>query len=250
MDYAKIKHAVLEVYQKCGVDSFPINCFDLLQQYGYACKEYSEQEEEKQERCFQVSDDAFRLKNIIYYNDLASFRRRRFSLAHELGHVVLGHKAPYTRLMEQEANYFAGQILAPPIAIHYSKCKNATDVSKIFVMTHEAAGYAFDDYRRWRRYLVHHEMSSLDKEMYTHFFNEYYDCFVWNISRCKRCGSMLINNPKDFCGECDYNFAEMKRFNEMIYRKASYAEEEYIPGFNAAEKQREYSYLKQNDLVF
>ena len=28
------------------------------------------------------------------------------SLAHEIGHIVLGHRTPYTNVKEREANYF------------------------------------------------------------------------------------------------------------------------------------------------
>ena len=64
---------------------------------------------------------------------------------------------------ETDANYFASNILAPRIAIHYSECKNANDVSHIFSMSYSAAEIAFDDYRRWRRYVAYHKTVS-----YTH----------------------------------------------------------------------------------
>lgn len=181
--------------------SFPINCFDLLQHYGYECLEYSELEKHKQEMCFKVSEDAFKLKDKIFYNDNVLFCRRRFSLMHELGHIILNHQAPYTARNEQEANFFAGNILAPRIAIHYARCKNANDVSKLFRMTYEASSYAFDDYRRWCRKAVY-RMSQYDKAMYQHFYDEHLKAFVWNKHTCHYCHQIIYNSSDKYCKNC------------------------------------------------
>lgn len=201
MNHEKILWKVLETFQKCNVKSFPINCFDLLEQHGYECMEYSELEEEKQTACHQVSDDAFRLNHIVYYNDSNKVCRSRFSLMHELGHIVLVHRAPYTNSHEQEANFFASNILAPRMAINYSGCKNATDVARIFRMTYEAASYAFDDFRRWRRIAVY-RMSAYDKAVYKHFYDSQKKCFVWHTHECKHCNDEIHNSLEEFCSYC------------------------------------------------
>lgn len=48
----------------------------------------------------------------LFYDAQANRRRMRFTLAHELGHIVLGHhqEQPWE---EKEADYFASQLLAP-----------------------------------------------------------------------------------------------------------------------------------------
>lgn len=201
MTYEEILWKILEVFQECNVKSFPINCFELLKHYGYECMEYSELEPNKQEACYQVSDDAFRLNYKVYYNDTVKFCRRRFSLMHELGHIVLDHQAPYSRQNEKEANFFAGNILAPRMAIHYSRCKNANDVAKLFRLTHEAASYAFDDYRRWRRKAIY-KMTAYDKAMYSHFYNPEEKCFVWSRRKCQKCDTVLCNTQKTICDSC------------------------------------------------
>jgi len=40
--------------------------------------------------------------------------RHRFSLAHELGHHLLGHRHGESKLAERQANIFAGALLVPP----------------------------------------------------------------------------------------------------------------------------------------
>jgi Zn-dependent peptidase ImmA (M78 family) len=40
--------------------------------------------------------------------------RQRFSLAHEIGHHLLGHRHGESELAERQANIFAGALLVPP----------------------------------------------------------------------------------------------------------------------------------------
>lgn len=48
----------------------------------------------------------------LFYDAHGNYSRRRFTLAHELGHIVLKHtqEQPYE---EKEADYYAAQLLAP-----------------------------------------------------------------------------------------------------------------------------------------
>lgn len=240
MTHEEILWKILEVYQECNVKSFPINCYELLKHYGYECKEYSELEPEKQEACFQVSNDAFRLHNKVFYNDNAKFCRRRFSLMHELGHIILEPKPPYTQMDEHEANFFAGNILAPRMAIHYAKCKNANDVANIFRMTYEAASYAFDDYRHWRRTAIY-RMSTYDKAMYQHFYEEAKECFIWNQHPCARCHTTLYNTLETHCNTCKIYPKTYQGYPAYLF---SYAPPKQREDFLIAE----YSWLYGNDL--
>lgn len=196
MTHREIEWKILEVFQECYVESFPVNIFELIEHYNYECVEYTEQSSIKQQACLSYSEDSFILKDKVYYNDAKPFRRRRFSLAHELGHIILGHKYPHTPQMEQEANYFSSRLLAPRMAIHYSCSRNAFDVSDRFLLTLEAANYAFKDYKHWLDNIKHNKMTILDKTMYDHFYNPFEKYFVWNVKYCRDCKSVIYNNPE------------------------------------------------------
>ena len=87
--------------------------------------------------------------HIIFFNNEDCKQRIRFSLGHELGHVVSGHKMdldehdPIYAKQEIEANYFAAQILMPDQIIR--ECENRgyriTDEYLVssFGVSHEAA---------------------------------------------------------------------------------------------------------------
>ena len=206
MDYNKIVTATIEVFRKCNVHSFPIDCEDLLKHYGYRLFSYKELRDRSPELyslSLGYSEDAFRAgaSKIVAYNPDRPHGRIRFSLMHELGHHVLGHTGVSDQ-NEKEANAFASHILAPRMAIHYSRCKNANDVARLFDMSFEAADNAFIDYRRWHRNVVIYKMSTVDKAMYAHFYSKEQKCFVWSKQSCCFCGRVLYNSMESHCKIC------------------------------------------------
>ena len=92
-------------------------------------------------------------KKIIYYNPTESEIRQRFTLAHELGHHLLGHtryKNEYRdnftekpdNLFDIEANLFAVEILMPSGAIlrlaGSKGCRTENDLAILFNVSLEA----------------------------------------------------------------------------------------------------------------
>lgn len=206
MDYNRIVAATIEVFRRCDVHSFPIDCEDLLKHYGYRILTYTELMKKNSELyslCIGYSEDAFRAgsSKIVAYNPDRPHGRIRFSLMHELGHHILGHTGSSDQ-NEKEANVFASHMLAPRMAIHYSRCKNANDVARLFDMSFEAADNAFIDYRRWHRNVVIYKMSAVDKTMYAHFYNKDQKCFVWSKQSCCFCGRVLYNSVESHCKIC------------------------------------------------
>lgn len=67
------------------------------------------------------NSDGFTCSNIIFYNKDCTVQRQRFTVAHELGHILLhSGRGIYNREpnkkdnpIEQEANVFASRLLAP-----------------------------------------------------------------------------------------------------------------------------------------
>ncbi|WP_455719013.1 ImmA/IrrE family metallo-endopeptidase [Anaerosporobacter sp.] len=133
----------------------------------------------------------------IFYNDEKPETRIRFSLMHELGHILLDSEDEFA------ANVFASNILAPRIAIQYSS-KNYKDVMNLFGLSEEAANIAFNDYKRWRLYIVNHnnKMSVNDQALYQHFYNAKVQKFVYKSNECIFCGRKLYNTFDRECGVC------------------------------------------------
>lgn len=196
MTISDIQERILSFYRTFSIQSFPIDCFSVVEQLGFQVKCYSELSSKKASACKALSPDACILDDILYYENMCPKKRMRFTIMHEIGHIVLESAS------EQDANIFASHSLAPRMAIHYSGCKNAADVSRYFGLSEEAADYAFNDYRCWHRTAVY-KMSPIDKKVYEYFYNADAGGFVYSMHRCAYCGKTIYNQPHiDTCSIC------------------------------------------------
>ena len=149
MDYNFIAKKTLSVYVECDIRSFPIDCFKILRHYNFRIYTYAQllaANPRLYEMCRKYSDDAFRYQNIICYNQQSHEKRIRFSLMHELGHYILGHKEDSDE-NEDEADYFASCMLAPRIAILKTGCGTAEDIHDQFDVSYAAANRILSDFR-------------------------------------------------------------------------------------------------------
>lgn len=152
MDYKLIADKTLEVFIECDIREFPIDCFAILKHYDfrvYSYKEIQATNSRLHEICKKYSNDAFRYENIICYNQKSVECRIRFSLMHELGHYLLGHKG-HSREIEDEADYFASCILAPRIAVRKLWYPTADDIHNKFGLSYAASNRVLNDLEKWR----------------------------------------------------------------------------------------------------
>lgn len=138
--YEKSTTAAYQFLMDMKVSNFPIDLFHIAELYDVSVVPYSEllsdpsvppEETERLRRMLTYScQDGFTRcidhEYVIFYNDAVIEKRIRFTLAHELGHIVLEHfedfleetslipteRALYQTL-EFEANSFARNLLAP-----------------------------------------------------------------------------------------------------------------------------------------
>lgn len=91
--------------------------------------------------------------HIIFLHTTLPIPRQRFTVAHELGHIVLGHVArghytlrnrePDARDSpdEQAANAFAARLLAPACVLHFAGIKTAEQIEQTCNISKQAAQY-------------------------------------------------------------------------------------------------------------
>lgn len=87
---------------------------------------------------------------IVLYNDnIKNSRRRNFTLAHEVGHICLGHDDDGP-VQEREANAFAAQLLLPRVLLRELVLKwdgsiHSDDVCAVFGASREATKLRMQD---------------------------------------------------------------------------------------------------------
>lgn len=150
---------------------------------------------------------------IIVYNEQQSKNRIRFSLAHELAHIVLGHLTdsmteisrgglddPTYYAMEGAANTFAGNFLAPPILIKErlnGKPFNINDIAAFFKLSSSAVrGYRLEDYNQWRLT----KPSKHEKAILLRCASRMHP------KRCARCNNFFYDRDAKFCPICGCHF--------------------------------------------
>ncbi|MBQ8171594.1 MAG: ImmA/IrrE family metallo-endopeptidase [Oscillospiraceae bacterium] len=82
-------------------------------------------------------------------------RRRRWTLAHELAHVLLGHVSgvhqEYSGQTENEADRLAAQLLAPLSVLHFCGVSSAAEIARLCGISKQAADYRYEELCRLRR---------------------------------------------------------------------------------------------------
>lgn len=153
-DYKIARNKAWETLIKCKITSLPINLATIARLNNITILKYSDSKQ-------NLTGDGFSLNvngvNVIYYNDKKLKARIRFTLAHELGHCLLGHLKfgkTYNRNSEQDfasmdvyemqANVFARDILMPATVLHSLNVKSADDISNICNVSMQSAEIRYD----------------------------------------------------------------------------------------------------------
>lgn len=143
MNYAYLYGKILSIYLQCGVKSFPIDCFDIVEKLGYNIVKYSELSPQKLEACKKLSFDACLIDRTLYYNDRVMLERVHFSIMHELGHDYLNTES------EEDADTFASHILAPRIIVHFLHPKTADCIHDTFGISYAASNIVLCNHKTW-----------------------------------------------------------------------------------------------------
>ena len=149
---------ILEVYRFSKITSFPVDCGKIASAIGYKIMSYQDKAENKEQlmEMLKMSNDAYVVgkDKIIYYNAAVKNERRiRFSIAHELGHIIMMENEN-----EDVANNFASNLLVPRPIVFAEKLHTADEISKYFNVSIAAANNVVVGMRKQKDYLKAYEM--------------------------------------------------------------------------------------------
>jgi len=127
LDYESIKQLTSDIYEDYDLNNLPIDIFNLVTRMGFKLAFASNLMKNKikngkiiDKYLFCTLPDGFSFKYdeketyVIFVNDIKCKKEaQRFTCAHELGHILLGHKGFYHKTEEDQANYFAHYLLSP-----------------------------------------------------------------------------------------------------------------------------------------
>ena len=186
-NYKKSRNAAWEILLACGVNALPVDLNLVLRHLDVRVYSYSRGQDMLaaaglEEVAQQVSGLTFYIgvQPIILYNGTEIPQRIRFTIGHELGHIVLGHVRPgeYTRQnrdpqpgddpVEQAANRFAADLLAPACVLWGLDLHRAEDIAQACKISIQAARFRAERmeilYQR-NKFLLH----PLERAVYQQF---------------------------------------------------------------------------------
>lgn len=177
--YEEIKEEVIDLFIRCDIQCIPINGFELAMKMGIRLIPYTSLSAEKYMTAIQCSPDGFYCEpgdgsERIYYNDAVGYERSNMTILHEIGHASLGHyDGMDAEVAETEARFFAKYAIAPPPLVHLIVPSCPQDIESAFVISLEAAYYAFDYYRKWLKQYQQTGVHSEYERRLLRLFREY-----------------------------------------------------------------------------
>ena len=186
-NYKKSRNAAWEILLACRVDALPVDLNAVLRHLEVRAYSYRRGRELLEAAGLtaaakRVSGLTFfaRAQPIILYNDAEMPQRIRFTVAHEIGHIVLGHVQPgeHTQQnrepqpgdspIEQAANRFAADLLAPACVLWGLDLHRAEDIARACKISIQAARFRAERmeilYQR-NKFLLH----PLERAVYKQF---------------------------------------------------------------------------------
>lgn len=142
-----------EVLIECKINALPVNLAEIAKHYGIKIVPYSKSSYVQKLNIADTDGFSTRklFKNIIYYNDNVENKGRiRFTIAHELGHCILGHtdsgntcyrnsETDDTDDIEFAANTFARDILMPATVLHSLNVNSIEEISDLCMVSRKSA---------------------------------------------------------------------------------------------------------------
>ena len=153
--YKEARDAAWQTLIDCNITSLPVDLHSIIKYLNYSVHTYSNSSLTQLLKKDVLNGDGFILQideiKHIYLNDkINNYGRRRFTLAHEIGHGVLNHPLEKIHFrhpeednpanqQEFQANIYARDILAPACVLKELQLNTAEDIMKTCLISRKSA---------------------------------------------------------------------------------------------------------------
>lgn len=159
-DYKNARDAAWEMLIDCGISELPVSTSQICEHYGWILRSYqgglrsiellglTGLMEKTDGFCAVTKNHVY-----IFYDRTMPVGRQRFTVAHEIGHLMLGHVGPgmattqnreptgTEKPEEQQANQFAARLLAPACVLHEIGATAPEDIARFCGISKKAAEF-------------------------------------------------------------------------------------------------------------
>lgn len=138
IDYARINELSTQFILGNNIDRLPVDVVSIAIQNSWSVIPYSQISKDIMSAYEEIiyTDWGFTLyfanRYMIFYNDNIKIGAQRFTIAHEIGHIVLEHFINSdAEIREIEANCFAANILMPINVLRVCRVESAEELSTL-----------------------------------------------------------------------------------------------------------------------
>lgn len=139
--YIEARNKAWQTIIDARINKLPITLSKIAEYYNIQILNYHSNSNDDPEDGYSVN---YRGNLIIYYNSNKIKLRTRFTIAHELGHCILGHLENFSEtkhrnseiwtnenIQETQANIFARDLLMPATVLHSLNVSSPEQISEI-----------------------------------------------------------------------------------------------------------------------
>jgi Zn-dependent peptidase ImmA (M78 family) len=158
--YQNARDAAWRTLLDCKIKSLPVKPSEICRHYGWILSDYAAGARSIQ--LLGLSALAKRTDGFctvtdhhvyIFFDSSLPVGRQRFTVAHEIGHLLLGHVGPglatvenreptgSERTEERQANQFAARLLAPACVLHEIRALTPEEIQRVCGISHQAAAF-------------------------------------------------------------------------------------------------------------
>jgi Zn-dependent peptidase ImmA (M78 family) len=212
------------------INSFPINIETLIRKHKWASMKYSDLALKHSTTVEEIQDtfseDGYSIYNgknytIAYNNTIASKDRIYFTQTHEVAHIMLGHFTTFEetilqrstlsaadyKVLENEANCFARNVLAPAVIVKVLNISDPNTLRSLFGISLDAA--------KVRLTFLESDLYRLSKEQKRMQLSAFHK-FLFE-RHCDTCGHTFASKEAKFCPICG-NSKIIRGVGDMQYR--------------------------------
>lgn len=226
---ARYNGSVAKAYEFCeqNITEYPVNLFEIIKKFKWGLLTYEEMAKKNNCTIEDISEclglDGYSIYNgknyTIVYNNERKSERINFTIAHEIGHIILDHHKDFDvtsvlkdnfskeeyKILENEANCFARNILAPaPLSQKVPFLFRALKLNDIFNISFSAQNTRLNFLKSDLNYLTVTQIFSMQEK-----YDTYYSC--------RNCNNNHINKNYNYCPLC--GSSKLKEGNGfMIYK--------------------------------
>ena len=167
-EYYRILKLTWRVLLECNITELPVKVSSICKHYNINLAKYTTVDgscKATVDYHISVKSDGFAIeqcgKYTIFYNDMCNPGRCRFTIAHELGHILLGHvlrnglvnrePSKADNPIEQAANMFAARLLAPACVLYGCRVRTHEEISTLCNISLQSARYRSERMKELRK---------------------------------------------------------------------------------------------------